>query len=110
MGPQGKWVEVQIRTKRMNEIAEKGGDRAKDNAIKELEKSRKEREFLISDISRLEQKRDEVKKQISDMQRSGTKQNTGGLNLAPLPRIAQMAKPPTRYCRVWRKWRNPYPY
>ena len=24
MGPQGKWVEVQIRTKRMNEIAEKG--------------------------------------------------------------------------------------
>ncbi len=24
MGPQGKWVEVQVRTKRMNEIAEKG--------------------------------------------------------------------------------------
>jgi GTP diphosphokinase / guanosine-3',5'-bis(diphosphate) 3'-diphosphatase len=24
MGPQGKWVEIQIRTKRMNEIAEKG--------------------------------------------------------------------------------------
>ncbi|GAA4336110.1 bifunctional (p)ppGpp synthetase/guanosine-3',5'-bis(diphosphate) 3'-pyrophosphohydrolase [Flaviaesturariibacter amylovorans] len=24
MGPQGKWVEVQIRTKRMNEVAEKG--------------------------------------------------------------------------------------
>ena len=24
MGPQGKWVEVQIRTKRMNDIAEKG--------------------------------------------------------------------------------------
>ena len=24
MGPQGKWVEVQIRSKRMNEIAEKG--------------------------------------------------------------------------------------
>jgi GTP pyrophosphokinase len=24
MGPQGRWVEVQIRTKRMNEIAEKG--------------------------------------------------------------------------------------
>ena len=24
MGPHGKWVEVQIRTKRMNEIAEKG--------------------------------------------------------------------------------------
>ncbi|MBN4683924.1 bifunctional (p)ppGpp synthetase/guanosine-3',5'-bis(diphosphate) 3'-pyrophosphohydrolase, partial [Pandoraea nosoerga] len=24
MGPQGKWVEVQIRTKRMNKIAEKG--------------------------------------------------------------------------------------
>ncbi len=24
MGPQGKWIEVQIRTKRMNEIAEKG--------------------------------------------------------------------------------------
>jgi GTP pyrophosphokinase len=24
MGPMGKWVEVQIRTKRMNEIAEKG--------------------------------------------------------------------------------------
>ena len=24
MGPQGKWVEVQIRTQRMNEIAEKG--------------------------------------------------------------------------------------
>ncbi len=24
MGPQGKWVEVQIRTRRMNEIAEKG--------------------------------------------------------------------------------------
>jgi GTP pyrophosphokinase len=24
MGPQGKWVEVQIRTNRMNEIAEKG--------------------------------------------------------------------------------------
>jgi GTP pyrophosphokinase len=24
MGPNGKWVEVQIRSKRMNEIAEKG--------------------------------------------------------------------------------------
>jgi GTP pyrophosphokinase len=24
MGPQGKWVEVQIRSRRMNEIAEKG--------------------------------------------------------------------------------------
>ena len=40
MGEDGKWVEVQIRSKRMDEIAEKG------YADTEIQTKRKQREFV----------------------------------------------------------------